>query len=48
MVALENVSQWGEDVVDAGGDKIGKLEAAYVDVDTDEPVLGARAGRDGR
>jgi hypothetical protein len=42
MVALENVSQWqGEDIVDADGDKIGKLEAVYVDVDTDEPVFGA-------
>jgi hypothetical protein len=42
MVALENVSQWqGEDVVDPGGDKIGKMEAVYVDVDTDEPVFGA-------
>jgi hypothetical protein len=42
MVALENVSQWqGEDVVDSDGDKIGKMEAVYVDVDTDEPVFGA-------
>lgn len=42
MVEMENVSQWqGQDVVDADGDKIGKLKEIYVDTETDQPMFGA-------
>jgi hypothetical protein len=34
-------AQWhGKMLVDRGGDKIGKLEDVYVDVETDEPQFG--------
>lgn len=37
----ENIAEWrGKTLVDRDGDKIGKLEDVYVDVETDEPVFG--------
>ncbi|MGH9086580.1 MAG: PRC-barrel domain-containing protein [Acidimicrobiales bacterium] len=46
MPGMEDLNQWrGEDVVDTGGDKIGKLEEIYYDSDNDEPVfLGVKTG----
>ncbi|MGH7666431.1 MAG: PRC-barrel domain-containing protein [Candidatus Dormibacteria bacterium] len=46
MVKLEDINQWrGEDVVDAGGDKIGTLEEIYYDEETDQPLfLGVKVG----
>ncbi len=36
-----NVSQWhGKMLLDRNGEKIGKLEDVYVDVETDEPQFG--------
>jgi hypothetical protein len=36
----ENIRDWrGRDVVDADGNKIGTLEAIYVDTTTDEPAF---------
>jgi hypothetical protein len=38
MIPAENVRDWrGHAVVDQNGDKIGTLEAVYVDTATDEP-----------
>lgn len=38
MFEAENIRDWREhDVVDPAGDKIGKLEAVYVDTATDQP-----------
>lgn len=40
MFEAENIRDWREhDVVDAGGNKIGKLEAVYVDTASDEPAF---------
>ena len=40
-VARENITEWhGSDLVDSSGEKIGKLEDVYVDVETDEPMFG--------
>lgn len=40
MFEADEIRDWREhDVVDAGGDKIGKLEAIYVDTATDEPAF---------
>jgi uncharacterized protein YrrD len=37
----QNIAEWrGKALVDRDGDKIGKLEDVYVDVETDEPVFG--------
>jgi hypothetical protein len=37
----ENIAEWrGKNLVDRDGDKIGRLEDVYVDVETDEPVFG--------
>jgi PRC-barrel domain len=46
----ENIAEWrGKALVDRDGDKIGKLEDVYVDVETDEPVFGTvREGVFGR
>ncbi|MGH7904372.1 MAG: PRC-barrel domain-containing protein [Candidatus Dormibacteraceae bacterium] len=46
MVKLEDINQWrGEDVVDAGGEKIGTLEEIYYDSETDQPLfLGVKVG----
>jgi hypothetical protein len=41
MVTHRNIAEWrGTELVDRDGDKIGKLEDAYVDVETDEPIFG--------
>ncbi|HZD64861.1 MAG TPA: PRC-barrel domain-containing protein [Acidimicrobiales bacterium] len=46
MTTVEDISQWrGDDVVDPGGEKIGKLEAIYYDAQTDEAVFfGVKTG----
>lgn len=50
MLEAENVRDWREhDVVDPSGDKIGKLEAIYVDTATDRPAFASvRIGIVGR
>ena len=41
MAKHQNIAEWhGKDLVDRDGEKIGKLEDVYVDVETDEPVFG--------
>ena len=41
MAYHENIGEWhGKDLVDRNGEKIGKLEDVYVDVETDEPMFG--------
>ena len=41
MVTHRNIAEWhGKNLVDRYGDKIGKLEDVYVDVETDEPIFG--------
>ena len=36
-----NISEWrGKDLVNRDGEKIGKLQDVYVDVETDEPMFG--------
>jgi len=41
MITHQNIADWhGKDLVDRDGEKIGKLEEVYVDVETDEPVFG--------
>jgi hypothetical protein len=36
-----NLADWrGKDLIDNAGEKIGKLEGVYVDVETDEPMFG--------
>jgi PRC-barrel domain len=41
MVEHRNIAEWhGKLLVDRDGEKIGKLEGVYVDVETDEPVFG--------
>ncbi|GAA1582744.1 PRC-barrel domain-containing protein [Actinoplanes couchii] len=40
MFPAENLRDWrGENVIDPDGDKIGDLEAVYVDTMTDEPAF---------
>jgi hypothetical protein len=37
----QNIAEWrGKMLVDRDGDKIGKLDGVYVDVETDEPMFG--------
>lgn len=37
----QNIAEWrGKMLVDRDGDKIGKLDDVYVDVETDEPMFG--------
>jgi hypothetical protein len=50
MFPAENLRDWrGEKVIDPNGDKIGELEAVYVDTATDEPAfVTARVGMVGR
>jgi hypothetical protein len=37
----QNITEWrGKNLVDRDGEKIGKLEDVYVDVETDEPMFG--------
>ena len=45
-----NIADWrGKQLLDRDGEKIGKLEEVYVDVETDEPVFGTvKEGRIGR
>jgi uncharacterized protein YrrD len=41
MARHRNIAEWhGTDLVDRDGEKIGKLEEVYVDVETDEPMFG--------
>jgi PRC-barrel domain len=41
MVTHRNIAEWhGKQLIDRDGEKIGKLEDVYVDVETDEPVFG--------
>jgi uncharacterized protein YrrD len=41
MAYHENIGEWhGKDLVDRNGEKIGKLEDVYVDVETNEPMFG--------
>ena len=41
MVNIRNIAEWqGKTLVDRDGDKIGKLQDVYVDVETDEPMFG--------
>ena len=41
MANVRNLAEWhGKYLVDRDGDKIGKLEDVYVDVESDEPVFG--------
>jgi PRC-barrel domain len=41
MIMHRNIAEWhGKQLVDRDGDKIGKLEDVYVDVETDEPMFG--------
>src|SRR5581483_12514100 len=36
-----NLADWqGKDLIDSSGEKIGKLQDVYVDVETDEPMFG--------
>ncbi len=38
MVELDNIREWrGQDVVDPDGEKIGKLEDVYFDIESDQP-----------
>ena len=38
MFEADNIRDWREhDVIDPGGDKVGELEAVYVDTATDQP-----------
>jgi hypothetical protein len=40
MIQSTDIREWrSHDVVDAGGHKIGTLEAVYVDTSTDEPAM---------
>jgi hypothetical protein len=41
MITHRNIAEWhGKQLVDHDGNKIGKLEGVYVDVETDEPMFG--------
>jgi len=41
MIMHRNIADWhGKPLVDRDGDKIGKLEDVYVDVETDQPMFG--------
>lgn len=50
MFPAENLRDWrGEKVIDPDGNKIGELEAIYVDTSTDEPAFASvRVGMIGR
>ena len=50
MAEHQNIAEWhGKNLVDRDGDKIGKLEDVYVDVETDEPMFGTvKEGHFGR
>ena len=41
MAHQQNIAEWhGKTLVDRDGQKIGKLQDVYVDVETDEPMFG--------
>jgi uncharacterized protein YrrD len=41
MAHHQNIGEWqGKDLVDRDGEKIGKLQDVYVDVETNEPMFG--------
>lgn len=41
MITHQSIAEWrGKELVDRDGDKIGKLQDVYVDVETDEPIFG--------
>jgi uncharacterized protein YrrD len=41
MAQQQNIAEWhGKTLVDRDGQKIGKLQDVYVDVETDEPMFG--------
>jgi len=50
MITLRDITSWpGTQLVDRYGEKLGKLQHVYVDVDTDEPMFGTvKEGRMGR
>ena len=50
MITHQGIAEWrGRDLVDCEGDKIGKLQDVYVDVETDEAIFGTvKEGRIGR
>jgi hypothetical protein len=42
MIVVEDIKEWrGQDVVDAQGQKLGKLEEIYYDTETDRPAFAA-------
>jgi hypothetical protein len=42
MFTVEDIKEWrGQNVVDPGGDKLGKLEEIYYDTQTDVPAFAA-------
>jgi uncharacterized protein YrrD len=42
MVQHQDIAAWhGKDLIDRNGEKIGKLEDVYVDVESDEPMFGS-------
>jgi PRC-barrel domain len=41
-ITIEDVKEWrGQDVVDAQGEKLGKLDEVYYDTESDAPAFGA-------
>jgi uncharacterized protein YrrD len=50
MITLRDITSWpGTPLVDRYGEKLGKLQHVYVDVETDEPMFGTvKEGRLGR
>src|SRR5437764_12297036 len=41
MAHHQNIAEWhGKTLVDRNGERIGKLQDVYVDVETDEPMFG--------
>jgi hypothetical protein len=50
MFTVEDIKEWrGQDVVDPGGDKLGKLAEVYYDMASDVPAFGAvKSGRIGK
>jgi hypothetical protein len=41
-IAIEDIKAWrGQDILDAQGDKLGKLDEVYYDTETDAPAFGA-------
>ena len=42
LIAIEDVKEWrGQDVVDAHGEKLGKLDEVYYDTESDLPAFAA-------